>query len=84
MFFYLNVIYICKNWILFLKMINVIVVLNFNIRKKMEILMNYIFYIFIMVSKMWFFLKKKEEVLFKINSMVERNRFKLNGDNILK
>lgn len=52
MFFYLNVIYICKNWILFLKMINVIVVLNFNIRKKMEILMNYIFYIFIMVSKM--------------------------------
>lgn len=48
---YLNAIYIYKNWISFLKMINVIAVLNFNNRKKMEILMNYIFYISIMVSK---------------------------------
>lgn len=31
---YLNAIYICKNWISFLKMINVIAALNFNIRKK--------------------------------------------------
>lgn len=45
----------------------------------MEILMNYIFYISIMVSKTWFSLKK-EEVPFKINSTAERNRFRLNGD----
>lgn len=31
---YLNAIYIYKNWISFLKMINVIAVLNFNNRKK--------------------------------------------------